>query len=78
MQNSVWKLIPLVGFLLFFAGIGVAHVLNPDWFIKRSPVRKGGEMLTEWNRLQFQGVGVIFTAAALYGLYVLLSDYFSL
>jgi hypothetical protein len=77
MHNSVWKLVLLVGLLLFFAGIGVAHVLNPDWFIRRSGVRKGGEMLTDWNRLQFQGVGVIFAAAALYGIYMLLSDYFS-
>jgi hypothetical protein len=36
-------------FLLVFAGIGVAHIFNPDWFVKRSGLRKGGEMLSEYS-----------------------------
>jgi cyanate permease len=76
-QNSLWKLVLLIGVLLIFAAIGVAHILKPDWFLKRSGVRKGGAMLTEWTRLQFQIVGAIFAAFAVFLLYILLSDYFS-
>ncbi len=76
-QNSPLKLVLLISLLLIFVAIGVAHILKPDRFIKRSGVRKGGAMLTEWNRLQFQIVGAIFAAFAAYGLYILLSDYFS-
>jgi len=72
--NSLWKLALVAAVLVSFAAIGVAHVINPDWFIKRSGVRKGGEMLTEWNRLGFQIAGAIFAGFAIYGLYVLLRD----
>jgi hypothetical protein len=61
----------MVCVLLVFAGIGVAHIFKPDWFANRSGVRKGGEMLSEWNRVGFQIAGVIFAAFALYLLYVL-------
>ncbi len=76
-QDSTWKLALAVVFLLFFAAVGLAHVLNPDWFIKRSGLRKGGEMLTEWNRLGFRFAGAIFACGAVYVLYSLLRDYFS-
>jgi hypothetical protein len=76
-QNSLLKLVLVVSVLLIFAAIGVAHVLNPDWFIKRSGVRKGRELLTDWNHLQFQILGAIIAAFAAYALYSLLSDYFS-
>jgi hypothetical protein len=55
--------------LVAFAGIGIANVFKPDYFMKRSAVRKGGEMLTEWNRLGFQIAGAIFAAVAIYMLY---------
>lgn len=55
--------------LVTFACIGIAQIVNPGWFINRSGVRKGGELLTEWNRLQFQFAGAIFGALALYLLY---------
>lgn len=72
-QNSLWTTMLLAVVLLLFAAIGVACVINPDWLIKRSPgMRKGGEMLTEWNRTQAQDFGVIFAGCAIYGLYVLL------
>lgn len=76
-ENSLWALILLISLLVFFVVIGLAHVVNPDWFIRRSGVRKGGEMLTEWNRLGLQIAGVIFATVAGYGLYTLLADYFS-
>jgi hypothetical protein len=66
------KTAAIVIFLLFFAAVGIAHVINPDWFIKRSGVRKGGELLTEWNRLYFELGGIAFTAFALYILYRIL------
>jgi hypothetical protein len=67
----------LIGFvLLILAAVGVAHVVNPDRFIARSGVRKGGELLTAWNRLGFRVVGAIFAGFALYLLYQLTLDYF--
>jgi hypothetical protein len=57
--------------LLVFAGIGIAHIFRPGYFIKRSGVRRGGAMLTEWNRLGFQMAGAIFAGFAIYVLYVL-------
>ena len=61
----------LVLMLLIFVGIGVAHVFKPDWFVKRSGVRKGGDMLGEYNRAGFQIAGALFAAAAIYMLYSL-------
>jgi hypothetical protein len=65
------KAAALVVVLLSFFGIGVAHVIKPDWFVKRSGVRKGGELLSDWNRTQFQIVGAIFAGVAAYLRYVL-------
>jgi hypothetical protein len=76
-MNNLWKMGLGIVVAIFFFGIGVAHVINPDRFIERSAVRKGGELLTKWNRLQFRIVGVIFAGFAALILYVLLSDYFS-
>jgi hypothetical protein len=71
-HNNLWKLTLAGVVLVFLAAIGAAHVAYPDWFIKRSGVRKGGEMLTEWNRLGFQIAGVIVASFAVYVLYHLL------
>ena len=76
-QDSPLKLVFLVTILMIVAPIGVGHVVKPDWFIKRSGVRKGGELLTEWNRVGFQILGVILAAFAACGIYALLQDYFS-
>jgi hypothetical protein len=56
--------------LLAFTGVGIAHILKPDYFTKRSGVRKGGELLTEWNRLGFQIAGTIFAGFAFYLLFI--------
>ncbi|MBZ5689154.1 MAG: hypothetical protein LAP86_29465 [Acidobacteriia bacterium] len=61
----------LVLVLVAFAGIGIAHIFKPDWFIKRSGVRRGGEMLSEYNRAGFQIAGAVFAAIAIYMLYSL-------
>jgi hypothetical protein len=70
-----WKLMVVVAFLVLFACVGIAHVVNPDWFIERSGARKGGEMLTEWNRFGFRFAGAFFAGGAVYMLYLLLRDY---
>jgi len=72
--HALWQLLGGLLFvlvLIFFVGVGIAHVINPDWFVKRSGVRKGGEMLEKWNRDSFRVVGAVFTAVAIYMLYEL-------
>jgi hypothetical protein len=76
-HDSPWKLVLLVLVLAFFACVGIAHIVKPDWFVKRSGVPKGGEMLTEWNRLQFRLGGAVFAAFAVYLLFLLARDYFA-
>ena len=44
----------LVLLLIFFAGIGVAQFLKPGWFVNRSGIRKGCDMLSEYNRAGFK------------------------
>jgi len=56
----------LAALIAFVAGIGITHILNPDYFIRRSGVRKGGEMLTDWNRTGFRVVGAAAQAFAIY------------
>lgn len=69
--NSFWKEMLMAIVLVLFAAIGIAHVVSPDRFLKRSGIRKGGEMLTEWNRAGFQFAGAVFAGLAIYLLYVL-------
>ena len=66
---DVLKMTIAVALLVGFFCLGVAHIIKPDWFIKRSGVRKGGELLTDWNRMEFQIVGAIFAGLAAYVLY---------
>jgi hypothetical protein len=70
-MTSWWKVAALVVLLASFFCIGIGQVIKPDWFIKRSGVRKGGELLSDWNRPQFQIVGVVFAGLAVYLLYIL-------
>ncbi len=67
MHDSVWKELPGCAVLVFFAALGIAHMLYPDRFMK--PWHRGGEMLTEWNRLGIRIVGAILTAGTTYILY---------
>jgi hypothetical protein len=76
-RNGPWNLVLAVIVLLFFFGIGVAHLIWPDYFIKRSGLRKGGEMLTDFNRMGVQAVGAITAGATLYFTYDILKNYFS-
>jgi hypothetical protein len=69
-MSSFWKTAVLASVLLAFLCVGIAHIIHPDWFIKRSGVRKGGELLTEWNRIGFQFSGAVLAAFAAYLRYV--------
>ena len=70
-MNSSWKTAVHALVLVVFFCTGIAHIVNPEWFIRRSGVRKGGDLLTEWNRTGFQIAGLIFAGLAAYLLYVL-------
>jgi hypothetical protein len=76
-RNGPWNLALAVIVLLFFFGIGVAHLIWPDYFMKRSGLRKGGEMLTGFNRMGVQVVGAVTAGATLYITYGILKNYFS-
>lgn len=75
--ESVWKLSLGSVFLAIFFCIGIAHVIFSDRFIERSGVHKGGEILTEFNRIGFQIVGIIVAVFASCLLYLLLGDIFA-
>ncbi len=70
----MWKLWIGIVILVFFFCIGVAHVLYPDHFLRRSGIWKGGEMLTDFNRLGIRLAGMIFAAFSGFVLYLLLRD----
>jgi hypothetical protein len=63
--DNPWKL--GVGFLIlaFFFVIGLAHVFCPGYFLERSGIRKGGEMLTEFNQDGVRIVGFVVALLAL-------------
>ena len=70
-EESVWKLLLGLAVAVLFLCVGIGHVINPDYFIKRSAVRKGGELLTEFNRIGFQFVGIILAIFAGCMIYIL-------
>jgi hypothetical protein len=72
--DSLWKAVLGAAILILFIGIGIAHVIDPDRFLQRSGVRKGGQLLTEFNRLGFRIVAFVFAAGAGLMLYILASD----
>jgi hypothetical protein len=75
-EESIWKLSLgiLISFVLFCIGIG--HVFYPDYFLRRSAVRNGGEMLTDVNQLGFQFVGVVMSLFAGFMFYCLVTAIF--
>jgi hypothetical protein len=68
--KSIWKLVVVIAVLLVFICVGIANVIKP----RLSPWQRGGEMLTDFNRLQVRLVGAIFAGGAIYLLYVVLRD----
>jgi hypothetical protein len=75
--ENVWKLTLGVAIAAFFFCIGIAHVVFPDRFLKRSSVRKGGEVLTDFNRTGFQIAGIVIAAFGGFMLYVLVRAIFA-
>jgi hypothetical protein len=75
--DNPWKL--ALGFLvlLFFLGMGIAHVIRPDYFLKRSAIRKGGEVLTAYNLVGIQFVAFVVALFALGVLYQIGKDLIS-
>lgn len=73
-ENSAWKEALLVAVLVVFVCVGITAVVNPDSFIRRSGLPRGGEMLTEWNRFGCRLSGAAFAGAAMYMLYAFLRD----
>jgi len=76
--TSLWTLILTLILLGGFAAIGIGCVINPEWGIRHfgQSVRKGGELLTEWNRLGISFVGVAFGGFAIYLIYIVLRGCF--
>jgi hypothetical protein len=75
--ENIWKLTLGFAIAAFFFCIGIAHVIFPDRFIKRSSVRKGGGMLTDFNRAGFQIAGIIIAAFGGCMLYALVEAIFA-
>lgn len=63
-MNSPWKMAAVTALLLIFIWIGLAHVINPDRFIKRS-----GKQPTDWRRSQYRVASAVFAGVAVYMLY---------
>ena len=75
--ESTWKLGLGVLALILFMVLGIGHVLYLNYFLKRSGLRRGGEMLTDLNRTGVQFVGLIVTLFSGGVLFELLSDVFT-
>jgi hypothetical protein len=63
----MWRQLLAYAILVFFAGVGIAHAVRPDRFMK--PWHRGGELLTESNRFGIRLFGIVLAAGALYILY---------
>lgn len=68
-DEPLWRFILVTALLLFFVTQGVRMVLDPDRFVRRSGIPKGGELLRTWNRGQMRLAGAVFAAAAIYVMY---------
>ena len=75
-EESSWKHAVGVAFVFFFFCVGVAHLIKPDHFLRRSGVRKGGEMLTAFNRMGFRFVGLTVALFTGFLLFELIGDFF--
>ena len=72
-SEPLWKVVLVAALLLFFAAYGVRVMIEPDLFVRRSGMPKGGELLRTWNRDSMRLGGAVFTAGALYLLYRLIT-----
>ena len=70
--GSVWSFALIVTVLLVPVASGVFAIVRPDRFT--GGLLKGGEMLTDWQRLSAQLGGLTVAVASGYMLYSFLAD----
>jgi hypothetical protein len=58
--------------LLAFLVAGIDMVIHPKRHMKNAWLRRGGEMLREWNETGVQGLGLVVTGVSAWILYDLL------
>ena len=66
----------LVGVLLVFIGAGIHAVIRPKRHMN-AYLRRGGEMLREFNEITVQMFGVVFASASAWMLYHVVRDIWS-
>lgn len=54
--------------LLFFGAVGIDMVIHPRRHMN-AYLRRGGEMLREWNEMQVQSLGLLLTCGSGWALY---------
>ena len=67
--ESTWRLVVALLALAAFFCLGIAHLIYPERFYKRSGLRKGGRMLTALNLDGIRLIGLILavvTAGIMY------------
>jgi hypothetical protein len=75
--ESVWKLCLGVLVLLFFLGIGIGHLLDPNRFTKGTYLRRSGRVLSNSEGFQVRFVGLVVIVFSGYVLYQLAHDVLS-
>ena len=75
--ECVWKLCLGVLVLLFFMGIGLGHLLDPNRFTKGTYLRRSGRMLSKSEGFQVRLFGLVAIMFSGYVLYQLAHDVLS-
>ena len=70
-HDNSWRTITAVAVMLFLTGLGIVQVIKPNRFMN-SYLRRGGELLTDWNRMGVQIAGAILAGASLWIIWDLL------
>jgi hypothetical protein len=52
--------------LIYWAGIGIAHLIDPDYFVRRFLIRKGGATVTAHSRAGFRLIGLVHLVCTAY------------
>ena len=73
----MWKLCLGVLVLLFFLGIGIGHLLDPNRFTKGTYLRRSGRVLSNSEGFQVRFVGLVVIVFSGYVLYQLAHDVLS-
>jgi hypothetical protein len=76
-EESSWKHVLGVAIVVFFFCVSIGHLIKPDYFLRRSGVRKGGEMLSDFKRMGFRFVGLIGAVFTGFLLFEFIEDSFA-